>query len=101
MLLWGRDFAASTDQASVLRMSLEGGIVDWSYTFQDGTYMADITQKLDQDVIHGCGYGSSYSIIFRLDTNRGDVKWIKKVGSGVTEKCRGIVDWKDTSTGAD
>lgn len=74
-------------------MSLEGGIVDWSYTFEDFEYLADITQKPGQDVIHGCGYASSNSVIFRLDTNRGDVKWINRVGSGVTEKCRGIVDW--------
>lgn len=33
MLMWGKDFAASTDTASVLRMSLSGGVVDWSYTF--------------------------------------------------------------------
>lgn len=33
MLLWGVDFASSTDTASILRMTLDGGVVDWAYTF--------------------------------------------------------------------
>lgn len=65
--------------------------------------MADITQKDGQDVVHGCGYEAGHSIIFRLDTNRGDIKWINKVGSDDdTDMCRGITNWNEQSgTGAD
>jgi hypothetical protein len=83
-----------------MRMTLEGGVVDWKYTFDDAEYMADITQKPGEDYIHGCGYDSSNSVIFRLETSRGDASWVKKVSTGDSEKCRGIIDWKDPSTGA-
>jgi len=102
ILLWGTDFdagAATTDKASVMRMSLSGGTVDWSFVFSDAETMADITQQTGQDIIHGCGYNSIGSIVYRLDTYRGDLKWINEIGHGAsTDRCRGITSWEDTRT---
>jgi hypothetical protein len=101
MIIWGSDLDVddATTLASVLRMDIGGGIVDWAYTFTEHEVVSDVTQLDNEDIIHGCGYGSADAFVFRFDSNNGDVKWIKELGSASdSEKCRGITMWYDTDT---
>lgn len=100
MLVWGTDYENGPgSRASVMRMALDGGTVDWSYVFEIATTISDLTQKDGEDIAHGCGYDSSDSTVFRLDTNKGSINWISQIGSlADTDRCRGIISWYDEKT---
>ena len=66
------------------------------------TALADLAPVSGTDIAHGCAYNGDDSVVFRADTNRGDVIWATQYGTATThgETCRGIVNHEDSRTGA-